>query len=190
MSTETAVSILNGLHVAFFVVLILGTIAIFYTAMMHAAVGLPYVRTLGKRFPYIFDELQRHITVTPNTLMVDLGSGLGHILFEAERRGMQRLIGYELSPWHVTLSKIKATLTGSRVKFLRKNFLKADFSDVDIFYFFLTPSAIATVAPKVFREGKKGALVISLADKIEDHTPISLITTPKPQINIYFYRID
>lgn len=190
MSDQTALAILNGVQIAFFIVLALGVLGMFYTAMMHAFIGLPYVRTLTQRFPYIFDEIDRQIKRTNETIMVDLGSGYGHLLFEAERRGFKHLIGYEISPWHVWCAQIVARLKGSKVRMLREDFFKADFSNVDVFYFFLIPDFIAKVSEKIFREAKKGALVIALADKIEGRTPIKVITIEKPKINIYFYRVE
>lgn len=190
MSHETAFAILNGVQITFFIVLALGVLGMFYTAMMHAFIGLPYVRTLTQRFPYIFDEIDRQIKRTDDTIIVDLGSGYGHVLFEAERRGFKHMIGYEISPWHVWWSQIAARWKSSHARFLREDFFKADFSKVDVFYFFLIPDFIQRVSQKIFREAKKGAIVIALADKIEGRHPIKVITVQKPKINIYFYRVE
>src|SRR5690606_7426314 len=63
--------------------------------------GAPYVPTRKKQVDEVFDKLYK---LSPNDVLVDIGSGDGKLLRAASARGA-RAVGYELNPLLVLLTK-------------------------------------------------------------------------------------
>lgn len=160
-----------------------------YNIFVFRRTRVPYMATPRRRYPFIFENLQ----INPSTVVYDLGCGKGDFLFAAEKKGAGTLVGYELSPVHVLCGKAMAKLKGSRVKIYKKDYFKADISQADVIYLFLTPPAVEKLVPKLQKEAKPGATVISLGAPIEKLSDPRIIETEpegKHRVRLYFYKTE
>src|SRR3990170_5968369 len=95
------IAIILSTVVVFLIVIIL--MGIFFT--IDTFLDLPYVATKRDKIETIIKLAQ----IKPKETVVDLGSGDGRLLFAAVRSGA-RAIGYEVNPFLILLTQIKAIL--------------------------------------------------------------------------------
>ena len=101
--------------------------------------------------------------VTSADVVYDLGSGDGRIVIEAARKYGARAVGIELDPElnkTATKNAQKAGVSG-RVSFVRADFFKTDLSEATVVTLFLSPNINARLQPKLRRELKPGARIVS-----------------------------
>jgi precorrin-6B methylase 2 len=87
--------------------------------------------------------------VTPQDIVMDLGSGDGRNVIAAARRGA-RAIGVEYNPDMVALSRRRAQDAGvaDRATFIQGDMFEADISKATVLALFLLPSNLDKLAPK------------------------------------------
>jgi precorrin-6B methylase 2 len=87
--------------------------------------------------------------VTPQDLVIDLGSGDGRNVIAAAKRGA-RAIGFEFNPDMVALSRRRAKEAGvaDRATFVEGDMFEADISKATVLALFLLPSNLDKLAPK------------------------------------------
>jgi len=90
----------------------------------------------------------------------DLGCGNGRALVIAEREFGANATGFELSPHHYLISKLKCLILSKRAKVFWKNFYKINLSEADVIFCFLTPKAFLKLSEKMKKELKPGARVV------------------------------
>jgi cyclopropane fatty-acyl-phospholipid synthase-like methyltransferase len=101
--------------------------------------------------------------VTAADMVYDLGSGDGRIVIEAARKYGARAVGIELDPElnkRAAKNAQKAGVAG-RVSFVRADFFKTDLSEATVVTLFLSPNINARLQPKLRRELKPGARIVS-----------------------------
>lgn len=101
--------------------------------------------------------------VTSADVVYDLGSGDGRIVIEAARKYGARAVGIELDPElnkRAMKNAQKAGVAG-RVSFVRADFFKTDLSEATVVTLFLSPNINARLQPKLRRELKPGARIVS-----------------------------
>lgn len=99
---------------------------------LSAFFGAPYVPTRRRDLRRLFDELY---PLTPNDVVLDIGSGDGVVLREVSRRGA-RAVGYEIHPLFYGISKLLSR-TDKRVRVALVNAWAAPFpNDVTMVYAF------------------------------------------------------
>lgn len=101
--------------------------------------------------------------VTAADVVYDLGSGDGRIVIEAARKYGARAVGIELDPElnkRAAKNAQKAGVAG-RVSFVRADFFKTDLSEATVVTLFLSPNINARLQPKLRRELKPGARIVS-----------------------------
>ena len=102
--------------------------------------------------------------VTAADVVYDLGSGDGRIVIEAARKYGARGVGIELDP---ELNKTgdeerpRRPESRTRSRFVRADFFKTDLSDATVVTLFLSPNINARLQPKLRRELKPGARIVS-----------------------------
>ena len=101
--------------------------------------------------------------VTAADVVYDLGSGDGRIVIEAARKYGARAVGVELDPELNKTAMKNAQKAGvaDKVSFVRADFFKTDLSDATVVTLFLSPNINARLQPKLRRELKPGARVVS-----------------------------
>jgi precorrin-6B methylase 2 len=87
--------------------------------------------------------------VTPQDIVIDLGSGDGRNVIAAAKRGA-RAYGFEYNPDMVALSRRKAQEAGvaDRATFIEGDMFAADISKATVLALFLLPSNLDKLAPK------------------------------------------
>ena len=101
--------------------------------------------------------------VTPADVVYDLGSGDGRIVVEAARKYGARAVGIELDPELNKKAMKNAEKAGvaGKVSFVRADFFKTDLSEATVVTLFLSPNINARLQPKLRRELKPGARIVS-----------------------------
>lgn len=97
-------------------------------------------------------------------VIAELGSGWGGIAIAAARRYPQaEVIGFEGSPMPYLFSRLRAALQPKlcNLRFVKQNFFSYDMQNVDVILCYLSNPHMAQLEPKLHRELKTGALVIS-----------------------------
>jgi len=97
-------------------------------------------------------------------VIAELGSGWGGIAIAAARRYPDaRVTGFEGSPAPYLFSRLRAALNPKlrNLRFVNQNFFSYDMQDVDVVLCYLSNPHMAELEPKLHRELKSGALVVS-----------------------------
>lgn len=105
--------------------------------------------------------------------LFDLGCGDGRILFSAARNFGARAFGVELSPTLVkrTRSAVEAQGLQEQIKVLEGDMLQVDVSSANVVALYLMTDANERIRPKLERELKPGARVVSLEFQIRGWKP-------------------
>jgi SAM-dependent methyltransferase len=109
----------------------------------------------------------------PGETVFDLGSGDGRVLLVAAREYGARAVGVEIEPLRAALSRLflRASGVGGLVRVVRANFHRVDLSGADVVVLYLLPKAVAVLVPKLRRELKPGARVVTLNYHLPDWAP-------------------
>jgi len=99
--------------------------------------------------PELVERMLDMAKVTPQDIVIDLGSGDGRNVIAAARRGA-RAYGFEFNPDMVALSRRKAQEAGvaDRATFIEGDMYEADLSKATVLALFLLPSNLDKLAPK------------------------------------------
>jgi SAM-dependent methyltransferase len=137
-------------------------------------------------FPTWSKDIERFMKladIKPGQKFYDLGCGDGKLVFAAAGAGANA-IGFEISllPYLLAVSR---SFYVKNSKIIFKDFWKADLSDADIIYLFLTPKVNPKAKNKLESSLRKGTKIIAYAwpiegwaptreDRIEGHLPMYL----------------
>ncbi|MDA8260550.1 MAG: class I SAM-dependent methyltransferase [Betaproteobacteria bacterium] len=103
---------------------------------------------------------------------VDLGSGLGGVPFYLEPRFPQgRLFGTEIAPGPWLVSRVRAWLKRSRVKFMRCDYARLNLADFDVVFAFLSPVAMPGLWQQAQAQMRSGSLFVSLSFAVNARQP-------------------
>ena len=99
--------------------------------------------------PELVEKMLDMAKVTPQDIVIDLGSGDGRNIIAAAKRGA-RAYGFEFNPEMVALARRKAMETGvaDRATFIEGDMFEADISKATVLALFLLPSNLDKLAPK------------------------------------------
>jgi precorrin-6B methylase 2 len=95
-------------------------------------------------------------------LLYDLGAGDGRILIEAAREFGAKCVGVEIDPDRVSRLKERLAATKVDAEIINGDLMQVDLSSADVITIYLSDSVNAKLAPKLVRELKSGARVVSL----------------------------
>jgi methyltransferase family protein len=137
----------------------------------------PKVRQPGKDVIWLptpqplIDAMLDMAKVTPQDLVMDLGSGDGAIVITAAKRGV-RAIGIEYNPDLVRLSKDVAAAQGvsNRATFVQADLFTADLSNATVVTMFLLQSINLKLRPTLL-ELKPGTRIVSNTFDMGEWTP-------------------
>lgn len=101
--------------------------------------------------------------ITAADTVYDLGSGDGRIVITAARKYGARGVGVEIDPALVKQATANAAAAGvaDRVRFVQGNIFDADLSDATVVTLYLLQSLNERLRPKLVRELRSGARVVS-----------------------------
>jgi SAM-dependent methyltransferase len=119
----------------------------------------------------LVDRMLDLAQVTPDDLLMDLGSGDGRTVITAAKRGT-RAIGVEYNPDMVELSQRNAKEAGvsDRATFMNADLFATDFSKASVVTMFLLPSINLKLRPKIL-EMKPGTRIVSNSFDMGDWRP-------------------
>ena len=101
--------------------------------------------------------------VTSRDVVYDLGSGDGRIVIAAAKKYGARGVGIEIDPVLVKKAKDNAAKAGvsSKVRFVTEDLFTADLKDATVVTLYLLQSINERLRPKLVRELRPGARVVS-----------------------------
>jgi SAM-dependent methyltransferase len=109
----------------------------------------------------LVDKMLDIAKVTPNDVVIDLGSGDGRTVITAAKRGA-RATGIEYNPDMVELSKRNAAKDGvtDKATFMKADLFESDFSRATVITMFLLPDINLKLRPKIL-DLKPGTRIVS-----------------------------
>jgi SAM-dependent methyltransferase len=140
------------------------------TTPAAVATEKPYVPQSGQRgkdviwLPtpqVVVDKMLEMAKVTPQDVVIDLGSGDGRTVITAARLGA-RALGIEYNPDMVEYSKRQAAAAGmtGRASFVKADLYETSFADATVLTMFLLPEINRKLRPKIL-ELKPGTRIVS-----------------------------
>ena len=124
----------------------------------------------------------------------DLGCGDGRILVAAAKKHGAHAVGVELSPKWAQVATDSAVAAGvqDRVRVLQQDMMDADLSGADVVTLYLISEANLRLRPKLEKELRPGACVVSHDFEIEGWKPrkVEKIMVYQRTHSIYVYRIS
>jgi SAM-dependent methyltransferase len=111
----------------------------------------------------VADAMLTLARVTPDDVVYDLGSGDGRILILAAQKYGARGVGIEIDPRLVARSRDLAREGGvaDRVRFVEGDLFAANIAEATVVTLYLSTTINAELEPKLKRELKPGARVVS-----------------------------
>src|SRR3990167_1877660 len=135
------------------------TISFIYSSLK----GSPYVPTKNN----VIDRILKNAKLKPGQLFLELGSGDGRVCRKAASEYKVKAIGVDVNLLLVWYAKFLNKLKNStNVRFYCKNIFNTDISKADVIFLFLMPKLISQLLPKLAKEKKKKAIIISHGFKI------------------------
>jgi 16S rRNA A1518/A1519 N6-dimethyltransferase RsmA/KsgA/DIM1 with predicted DNA glycosylase/AP lyase activity len=121
----------------------------------------------------VTDAMFRLAHVTAEDVVYDLGSGDGAIVIRAADKIGARGVGIEIDPALVKEATTKARKRGvaDKVRFVQGDLFKADLSEATVVTLYLSGSINRRLAPKLMKELKPGARVVSHRFDMYDWPP-------------------
>lgn len=160
-----------------------------YTAfLIYSAIrGSPFVSTNKKKLPAILAAAG----LKKNKVFIDLGCGDGRVVITAVSNFKVKGVGVEINPILLKIASIKAKLkklSSEDIQFICQDLLLANISFADYIYLFLMPDLIRKLKPKLEKELKKNAIIISHGFKIEGWERKLIKTLEDKPFCTFYYR--
>jgi precorrin-6B methylase 2 len=123
-------------------------------------------------------------------LLYDLGAGDGRILIEAARGFAARCVGVEIDPERIKRLKERLAATKVEAEVVQGDLMNVDLSNADVVTIYLSDSVNSRLAPKLERELRTGARVVSLDYVLPSWKQDRELTVTSGAIKrrIYLYR--
>jgi predicted RNA methylase len=137
----------------------------------------------------VADAMLQLAGVTASDLVYDLGSGDGAIVLRAAEKFGARGVGIEIDPKLVKTATERARKRGlgDKVTFVEGDLFKADLSPATVVTLYLSGSINRRLAPKLMKELKPGARVVSHRFDMYDWTPDARVRAGGT--DVYLWRI-
>ena len=142
----------------FWLILFLAVLFFFARWFGGMGIGAPWLPVRKQDIDAAFQLIE----LGADDVVVDLGSGDGRLLVEAAKRGA-KAIGYELNPFMVWYSRIRARAYGDRVAVHRRNLLEADLKDTTVVFVFGMEWIMPKISDKLIAEAKRDVRIVSFA---------------------------
>lgn len=142
----------------FWTILLIILFILLFSAGYAALSGAPWVPT----WQHDTKRAVGLLALQPGDRFYELGSGIGTLCIAVAKNPDVKVIGVELSLAQWLVSKFRQFLSRTpNINYRLGNLLNTDLSDADAVYFFLMPEVYEKLRPKLERELRPGAKVIS-----------------------------
>jgi SAM-dependent methyltransferase len=152
---------------------ILALVLVGAAGCLYPGAEVPYVQT-----PYeVVDEMLRLAVVGPGDVVYDLGSGDGRVVIAAARDFGARGVGVEIDPKLVAESTESARRAGvaDRVTFRVGDLFQTDLTEATVVTLYLSPELNLRLRPKLLRELRPGARIVSHDFDMGDWAPVRTV---------------
>lgn len=138
----------------------------------------------------VVDAMLELARVTSADIVYDLGSGDGRIPITAARRYGARAVGIEIDTFHLrdAYDNLKHAGVADRVTFLNQDLFASDLRAATVVTLFLLPQVNLRLLPKLQRELRPGARVVSHQYHFGDQWPPEQ-TQEMDGLTIYLWTI-
>jgi hypothetical protein len=161
----------------------------FYTMAVNRKAA-PYVPTDGKVLKEILEKVKPRGEVRKKgQYFLELGSGDGRMVRLAVREFGVVGVGVEYNFGLYYWSKLLTALQGLKVKFIKGDLFKVDYSNADIIFAFLLPKSNDRLGEKIKKECKKGTIIISHGFEIREFKRKQFGEIKRELFSTYFYRL-
>lgn len=148
--------------------------------------------------PYVVEKMLRVADLKPGEVLFDLGCGDGRIIIAAAQKYGVRAVGVEMSERLVkeVVQKVHELGLEKLVKVIQGDLMDVDLGEADVVTLYLTSSGNEKLKPKLERELKPGARVISHDFEVYGWKPLRVerIADEKHlwpnRHNIYIYKVQ
>jgi SAM-dependent methyltransferase len=164
------------------VVVLAGIAAVAYFVFASFAFGAGYQPTPRKSVATMlrFAELGEHDT------LYDLGAGTGAIVFRAARIYRARVVAIEVEPIRILVLRLRRALGpfADRISIHWGDFFRLDYTDATVVTAFLWPGAMARLGPRLERQLRPGARLVSHVHAVPGWSPEAY----DRETDVYLYR--
>lgn len=167
-----------------FIILLLFTLLVLLLALFALVVsrvsslvftgGAPYIQVPDE----VLDSIVRALNIGSGSKVYDLGCGDGRVLRasylnnpEAEYVGIDSAL-FPVIEARLRIKKLKAE---SKIKVIKADIFKSDISDATHIFLYLYPNIINSLLPRLNKELKKGARVVSCDYPFDNKKPKEII---------------
>ncbi len=140
--------------------------------------------------PQIVDRMLEVARVGRGDVLYDLGCGDGRIVIEAAKRFGTRGVGIDIDPQRIAEARANARAAGVEhlVQFRNADLFETDFSEATVVTLYLLPSLNVKLRPKLWKELRRGARVVSHDFDMGDWKPLQ--THQLGNRSVYFWTIQ
>lgn len=142
---------------------------------------------------FLIKQAEQLLGSSSGQVLIDLGSGWGHLVVPLARRFPQhQIIGYEVSwvPWLVT-QLLKKLLGLNNLQVYRKDFFQEDLSQADLVFCYLLRPSMLKLAERFSSLDSHPRLVLSHFFTLPGYSPARIWQLPDwYQSPCYLYRLD
>lgn len=147
--------------------------------------GAPYIGTSSR----VARAMVEFSNADSDDVVLDLGSGLGSLLFAAHRfAGVRESIGYEVNPLLALLSRIRMRIAGfsdSFRVFTRSIQSMDSHSDVTIVYLYLLPGLMDRIIPTLCQNLSKHVQIVSHGFEFTGIDPLRELRIHNTTLRLY-----
>ena len=139
--------------------------------------------------PEVVREMLRLAGVTKNDIVYDLGCGDGRIVIAAAKEIGARGVGIDIDPERIKDANENARKAGvtNRLQFRNEDLFEADIREATVVTLYMWPWVNLKLRPKLLKELKAGARVVSHSHDMDDWEPQKTIEVDGHKI--YFWTI-
>ena len=144
--------------------------------------------------PHILADIVESLELSSESVVYDLGSGDGRVVFAIARSNPQvRAIGVERSFLPYVISNVAKHRHGlQNVKFIRKDFFDISVGEATHVFVYLFPGIMNTLLSKFEKELTPGTKVISCDFKFKNKVPVKIVDLDRKRFDmgrkLYIYE--
>jgi SAM-dependent methyltransferase len=142
--------------------------------------------------PEVITAMLEAANVGPGDVVYDLGCGEGEILIAAAARYGARGVGVDLDPERIRNARLNAAEAGviDRVTFIEQDLFTTDVTPATVVTLYLLPELNERLRPKLLRDLRPGARIVSHDWGIGDWTPERTIEVPLARVHrVFLWRV-